>query len=271
MKIMLELVALTYVLAAAGGVLVGAISLPLIMSRSTLFALTMTHSVLGGAILGIYLNSVLGLGLPIPIVATLMALTLSIVAAELSEKIFAEDVAIALSVTIATTITIIFSYLTIQVSSTGLSEAWLYVAGTSVIATIDDLQRMATAVIIVAPLMHLISRELKYIAFDRDSAVALGLNTRLYRYIFFSLSALATSALASTLGVLAAHVLLAVPGAIAMRFGKKTSSMISYIAAVALALSGYFIAHLLGIPPSGGIGIVSGAAILALVLSHERR
>ena len=60
---------------------------------------------------------------------------------------------------------------------------------------------MATAAIIVAPLIHLISRELKYIAFDRDGATAMGLNVRVYRYLFFSLSALATATLSSTLGV----------------------------------------------------------------------
>ncbi len=266
---MLELVFLAYLSAAAGGLIVGSISLPLILSRSTLFALTMTHSVLGGAILGIYLNAVFGLGIPVPAVATLTALLLSILAAELSEKIFSEDVAVALTVTIATTITIIFSYLTIQVSSTGLSEAWLYVAGTSAIATADDLQRMAAAVVIIAPLMHLISRELKYIAFDKDGAVAMGLNVRAYRYLFFSLSALATATLSSTLGVLATHVLLAVPGALAMRFSRKTAYPVSYVSAVVLALSGYSVAQFLGIPPSGGIGILSAVIIFGLVVKHE--
>ncbi|MDW8021354.1 MAG: iron chelate uptake ABC transporter family permease subunit [Nitrososphaerota archaeon] len=268
---MLELLALTYVMAAAGGILVGAISLPLAFSRSTLFALTMTHSVLGGAILGIYLNSALGLGVPVPITATMASLILSVLAAELSEKIFSEDVAIALTVAISTTITIIFGYLTIQVSSTGLSEVWFYVAGTSAIATVGDLIKMATAAIIVAPLMHLISRELKYISFDKDGAAAMGLNVRVYRYLFFSLTAFATSTLASTLGVLATHVLLAVPGAVAMRFGKRGSLTASYTIAVALALIGYFTAQLLEIPPSGGIGLISGLVIMGLILGHERR
>jgi len=266
---MLELIVLAYLSAVAGGLIVGSISLPLILSRSTLLALTMTHSVLGGAILGIYLNAVFGLGLPVPAVATLVALILSILAAELSEKIFSEDVAVALTVTIATTLTIIFSYLTIQVSSTGLAEAWLYVAGTSAVATLEDLKRMAVAVVIIAPLMHLISRELKYIAFDKDGAIAMGLNARVYRYLFFSLSALATATLSSTLGVLATHVLLAVPGALAMRIGRKAAYPVSYLSAVVLALAGYFVAQVFGLPPSGGIGILSAGVILALVVKHE--
>lgn len=267
---MLELLTLSYLLALAAGLLVGAISLPLAFSRSTLFALTMTHSVLGGAVLGIYLNSVLGLAMPVPITATLTALALSILAAELSGRIFSEDVAIALSVTIATTITIIFSYLTIQTSSMGLAQAWLYVAGTSAVATLSDLAKMAAAVIIIAPLIHLVSRELKYIAFDRDGAAAMGLNVRVYRYLFFCLAALATSTLASTLGVLATHVLLAVPGAVAMKFGRRGSFAASYLVAIALASLGYFTAQLLGIPPSGGIGLLSGLVILGMIVKHER-
>jgi len=267
---MLELRLLAYAIATAAGVVVGAISLPLTISRSTLFALTMTHSVLGGAILGVYLNAALNLGIPVPITATLTSILLSILAAEFSERIFSEDVATALAVAIATTITIIFSYLTIQLSSTGISQAWLYIAGTSAIATIDDLLRMISAAIVVVPLVHLISRELKYIAFDRDGAAAMGLSPRLYRYLFFSLSAFAASTLASTIGVLATHVMLAVPGALSARLGGRSPYAISYASAILIALSGYLLAQAMGIPPSGGIGIISALMIPGMVLKHGR-
>ncbi len=266
---MLDLIVIIYLSAAANGLLVGAISLPLILSRSTLFALTMTHSVLGGAILGVYLNEVFGLGIPVPLVAFLIALALSITVAELSEKIFSEDVAIALVVAIATTITVIFSYLVIQVSSTGLSQAWLYVAGTSAVATLGDLQKSFSALVVVAPLMHLITREIKYIAFDKDGAVAMGLNVRAYRYLFFGLGALATAILASSIGILATHILLAVPGALTVRFARRRLYPLSYLSAIALALGGYLLAQVLRIPPSGGIGILSAIAIIGMVIKRE--
>ena len=267
---MIDLLILIYLSAAAGGLLVGSISLPLILSRGTLFALTMTHSVLGGAILGVYLNAVLGLGIPIPVTAFLTALILSILVAELSGRVFSEDVAIALVVSIATTITVVFSYLVVQVSSTGLAQAWLYVAGSSAIATSEDLQKMLSALVIVAPLMHLITRELKYIAFDLDGAIAMGLNVRVYRYLFFGLSALATSILASSIGILATHILLAVPGALAVKLARRAPYLLSYLSAIGLTLGGFLISQLLRIPPSGGIGILSAFAILGMVVKREQ-
>lgn len=266
----LDLLTLIYLSAAANSILVGAISLPLILSRSTLFALTMTHAVLGGAILGIYLNEVFGLGAPVPLTAFLVALALSILVAELSEKVFSEDVSIALAVAVATTITVVFSYLLARISSTGLSQAWAYVAGSSAVATLRDLQMTLTGLIIIAPLIHLIGREIKYIAFDRDGAVALGLNTRVYRYLFFALGSLATSILSMSIGILAAHVLLAVPGALAVRFGRRRLHALSYLSAACLSLGGYALAHVLDIPPSAGIGILSAIAVLGMVIMRER-
>jgi zinc/manganese transport system permease protein len=265
----LDLLLLIYLSAAANGLLIGAISLPLIISRSILFALTMTHSILGGAILGVYLNEVLGISLPVPVTAFLMALILSILVAELSERIFSEDVSIALAVALATTITVVFSYLLAKASSTGLSLAWVYVAGTSAVATLGDLQRTLTGLVITAPLMHLISGEIKYIAFDRDGAEAMGINTRLYRYLFFALGSLAASILSMSIGVLATHVLLAIPGAIAVRFFKRRLFAASYLSATSLSLGGYALAQVMNIPPSGGIGILSAIVVIGMVVARE--
>ncbi|MEM1976649.1 MAG: iron chelate uptake ABC transporter family permease subunit [Nitrososphaerota archaeon] len=265
----LDLLALIYLSAAANGLLVGAISLPLIISRSTLFALTMTHAVLGGAILGIYVNEVLGVGLPIQLTAFLVALMLSILVAELSEKFFSEDVSIALAIALATTITVVFSYLLARISPAGLSQAWSYVAGTSAVATLSDLQRTLSSLAIIVPLIHMTSGEIKYISFDRDGAAALGLNTRAYRYLFFALGSLAASTLSMSIGVLATHVLLAIPGAIAVKLFRRKLFTASYLSAACLSLGGYALAQALNIPPSGGIGILSAIAILGMVVARE--
>ncbi|RLG03536.1 MAG: hypothetical protein DRN60_01295, partial [Thaumarchaeota archaeon] len=97
------MILLTYGLAVLSGILIGSISMPMVTSRSIMFALTMLHSILGGAILGIYLNIVSGMRIPVPVTATLTAIGLSSLAAALIERGFAEAVAIALSVSIATT------------------------------------------------------------------------------------------------------------------------------------------------------------------------
>ncbi len=265
---MAELLALAYLLAALSGGIVGSISLPIVMSRSVMFALTLLHSILGGAILGVYLNTVLRLGLPIPLIAALTAVGFSILTAELVEKGMSEDVATALSVATATTITIVFSYLASHVSSTAISTAWGYVMGVSAIATEWDITMAAIALIIVAPTIHLTMKEFRYIAFDEEGARSLGLNVRFYRYLFYSLVSAASAVLSSTIGVLVTHVVLAVPGALALRIGRG-HTVVAYSSSLAVILLGYFLARVLGVPPSGGVGVVSVSVIIGMLM-YER-
>ncbi len=265
---MAELLLLTYLLAALSGGIVGSISFPIVMGRSIMFALTLLHSILGGAILGVYLNSALQLSIPIPLVAALTAIGFSILTAELVERRMSEDVATALSVAAATTMTIVFSYLASHISSTAISTAWGYVMGVSAIATEWDITVAAMALIIVAPVIHMILKEFRYIAFDEEGAKSLGLNVRFYRYIFYSLVSAASAVLSSTIGVLVTHVLLAVPGALALRVGRR-HILITYSASLSIILLGYLMGRLLGIPPSGGVGILSVVVIIGMLV-YER-
>lgn len=262
---MLELFLTTYLLAALSGLLVGSVSVMLTISRSMMFGLTMLHSILGGAILGVYLNAALGIGLPVSLVATLTAIALSIMMAELVERGFTEDTSTAFSIATATTITIVFGYLASYVSSTAVAEAWSYVTGASSIASLEDVLKIVVAIVIVLPVTQLIFREFKYIAFDEDGAKAMGFNIRFYRYVFYALAAVTASTLSSTIGVLVTHVVLAVPGAVALRYSGRGSLLVCYGVAVALMLAGYLLARFLGIPPSGGVGILSALAILVVV------
>ncbi len=267
---MLEIIILIYILALLSGVLVGSISLPLVMTRNIMFSLTLLHSILGGAVLGVYINTVYDLNIPIPLFATLTAIFFSILAAELVEKGFPEDTATAFSVAAATTITIIFSFYASSVSSTALAEAWSYVMGASSLATLNDLIKVIIVLIITIPIVHLFWKEFKYISFDSEGAEALGLNVRFYRYMFYSVVAFISAILSSTVGVLVAHVVLAAPGAFALKIYKRKPALLSYIISILLMLSGYLVARTLNIPPSGGVGLVSTLLILSMVALRER-
>jgi len=261
-----EITILTYLLALVSGLLVGAVSPVLVVSRSVMFSLTLLHSILGGAILGVYINVVFNLSLPIPLVATATAIIFSILAAELVERGLPEDTATALSVVLSTTLTIIFSYYASTLSSTALAEAWSYVMGSSALVTPEDVFKTYITLIVVAPVIHLLWLEFKYIAFDSEGGEALGLNVRLYRYTLYSLIALSASVLASTIGVLVTHVIIAIPGALALKISGRRVSLISYLISIILMFSGYLTARYLFLPPSGGVGIVASATILLVVL-----
>lgn len=267
---MLELIILTYSVASLSGLLVGSISTVLATSRSVTFGLTMLHSILGGSLLGVYLNSVFNLDMPIPIISTLVAICLSIMVGELIERGFSEDMSIAFTVSIATTMTIIFGYLASQISSIAVSRAWAFIAGASAISTFEDLYKIAITIFTVLPIVHLFYREFKYIAFDEDGSKAMGLNIRMYRYAFYSLAAVSAATLSSTIGVLATHVVLAVPGILSIRVFKKYIAPLTYISSVSIMLAGYYLSSLIGIPPSGGVGLVSALTVLGVVAYGRR-
>ncbi|MEM2469470.1 MAG: iron chelate uptake ABC transporter family permease subunit [Nitrososphaerota archaeon] len=267
---MLEFFILSYSVASLSGLLVGSVSNILSTSRSITFGLTMLHAILGGSLLGVYLNLIFNLDLPIPLISTLVAICLSIMVGELVEKGFSEDMSIAFTVSIATTMTIVFGYLSSQISSIALARAWSYIAGTSAISTFQDLLKLAITLFIVLPITHLFFREFKYIAFDEDGSKALGLNIRVYRYMFYSLAAISASVLSSTIGVLATHVVLSVPGFLILKFSKRLSIAFTYLSSVSIMILGYYLASLLSIPPSGGVGLVSIVAVLGVVVYGRR-
>jgi zinc transport system permease protein len=262
---MLELLILSYIVASLSGLLVGSISMILTTSRSITFGLTLLHSILGGNILGIYINTIFNLAVPVPLISTIVAICLSIIVGELVERGFSEDISIAFSVSIATTMTIVFGYMSSQLSSLAISRAWAYIAGTSAISTLEDLFKIALTSLIVLPFIHLFYREFKYIAFDEDGSKAMGLNIRIYRYTFYGLAAISAAILSSTIGVLATHVILAVPGVLSLKVFKRFSIPFTYISSIGIMILGYYIAGLLKIPPSGGIGLVSILTFLGVV------
>ncbi|MEN2973966.1 MAG: iron chelate uptake ABC transporter family permease subunit [Candidatus Caldarchaeales archaeon] len=267
---MLEILIVNYIVAALSGLLVGSISIPLTTSRSVTFGLTLLHSILGGSLLGVYLSALYDLPIPVPLVSTLTAITLSIIVGELMERGFSEDMSIAFSVSIATTMTIIFGYLSSLVSSIAFAKAWAYIAGTSTISSIEDILRLLLGLSIVVPTTHLLFKEFKYIAFDPDGAEAMGLNIRFYRYVFYSLTAISSSILSSTIGVLATHVILAIPGIIYMRLFRRLNISASYLLGVMIMVAGYLLASLMAIPPSGGVGLTSIIAVLGVTVYGRR-
>jgi len=68
---------------------------------------------------------------------------------------------------------------------------------------------------------------------------------------------------------LVAHVILAAPGAFALKIYKKKPVILSYIISTLLMLTGYILARILNIPPSGGVGLTSTILILSMVILRE--
>lgn len=258
-----------YGVAALAGLLVGGVSPSLVISRSVTFALTLLHSLLAGALIGVYLEDVARISVPPVFTAVAFAIAASILTAEAVTRGFPEDVAVALSVAFSTTVTIILTYVVSVSTPTGMAKAMSYVFGTSAIATVGDVIRLGGAFAIIAPLTHLLWYEHKYVSFDPEGAEVMGVRVRAYRYLFYSLIAIASGSLSMSLGVLIAHVAISTPGLVASMKARRMF-LTSYTVSLLMFLGGYSIAYIANLPPSAGVGALS-VAISAGVMAVMRR
>jgi ABC-type Mn2+/Zn2+ transport system permease subunit len=239
------------------------------VSRVVMLGLALLHAVLAGSLVGIYLVYAHSFPIPVPIISILFAILLALLAAELVERKVSTDAAVGIVAAISTTLIATFGYLDSILSPIAVSEAWSYVAGLSAIVRDEDLLTLLLINIIVAPIVITLRNEFIYIAFDEDGAKAMGLRARLYRYMLYGVCAIVSATLAMSLGVFVSHVVLVVPGALALKIGKGSFYKASISIAMLAMLIGYSLAYIISLPPSSGVGIV--ATILLIVAQVVKR
>ncbi len=267
-----EVVALHYLTGLVAGVLVGTVSPSLVITKSVVFGVTLLHGVLAGALVGVYLEEFHSVATPPLLTAFAYALVVSLLVAEIVERGVPEDSAIGVSVAISTTLTVILTYYLSLHSPVGVSKALGLVFGTAAVSTVGDLSRLAAVSLVAVPLIHIIKPEIKYLSFDPEGFSAMGLSPRAYRYAYLSVAALTASTLTMTLGVLIAHIALVVPGLVSYTFTPRKMYGTSYVASLSLFMVGYLLSDFLGIPPSGGVGLVASVFIfLSLLRRWSRR
>lgn len=256
--------------ALLGGVMVGSVSPALVIARSAVFSITLLHSVLAGGLLGVFLTDVLCMPIPPVLTATLVTVLISVVTAEATSRGFSEDSAIAMSVCTSVTMTILLTYYLSFTSPLGIPKAMSYVFGMSSLITYEDIARLGSATLLVAPLTHIFWNEVKYVFFDAEGAYSMGLRTKYYRYLLYVIAAIAAASLAMSLGVLISHIVLTAPGLIAMRLSTRRLHAVSYTLSLTMMILGYLIALALKLPPSAGVGIFASLAIIYVLVGVRR-
>ncbi len=259
-----------YSTALASGLLAGAISPSLAYSRSILLGITLMHSVLSGALFGVFVTAVIGLPVTPALSAVLFAITFSILTAEAVNRGIPEDAAISLAVSVSVAISIIFTFLVALHVPLGVSAAMSYVFGISSVLTINDFLRVVISLTLVMPLAHLFWYEYKFISFDPEGAEAMGLSVRFYRYLYYALASVAATAIAMTLGVLLTHIIISLPGLFALRKKYVYPYRLSYLAGVTIVMGGYLISLPLSLPPSAGVGILASISLLYLFVGGKK-
>ena len=217
-----------------------------------------------------YLTDVAHIPIPPVVTATLISILISIMTAEAINRGFPEDSAVATSVCISVTMTVILTYYLSFMSPLGVSKAMSYVFGTSALTTPRDIARLAATAILVTPLVHMFWGEIKYVFFDPEGAYSMGLKVRYYRYLLYALTAAAATSLAMSLGVLISHVILAAPGLLAVRLSARRIHVIAYASSIAIMLLGYATALLLELPPSAGVGIFASIIVIYALVGVKK-
>ncbi|RLG85040.1 MAG: hypothetical protein DRO18_06405 [Thermoprotei archaeon] len=253
------------------GVLVGISSPLLTLAKTLLTGLSMIHNVLAGGILAVYLYYVCGVSIPMIYIALMYVITVAILTAELVERGYPPDTAASVMIAISSAITVVLSYFVAIKSSIAIAQAWSLVVGTSSIVTISDISLLIVATTVVGVLVLFFRREIIYIAFDELGARSMGLNVRLYRYVLYTVIAILAITLTMTIGIIAAHITIAAPGALALQLSRRKYTQLSVLIALIITLGGYVFAYITYLPPSGGLGIFAAATLILSELLKVKR
>lgn len=241
------------VAAILSAIIVGVSSPVYTVSRTLMTGLSISHAVMAGGLVGIYVQYVLNTSIPPEIVSIAFVITLALFTAELTERGYDPDTAGAISLAISTFFLVLFTYL----SGPYAFRAWSIVVGTSVIITSRDLLTLAIAAVITVFVLAAFHRELMYVAFDPEGCKALGYNIRFYRYVEYATLALVVTTLTYTLGIIVSHVLIAAPGIVSINFSRRRYLEVATGIAMITTLGGYGLSYLMNTPSSLGVGIIA--------------
>jgi len=217
-----------------------------------------THAALSGAGIGALIYSITGCEQLIFIMATLFSIATSIITGYIiREKGFeasglAIGVALALSMSIyAMVIGILKAELIIKVNSYLISDILLI--------TSNDLINMLMIAILGLIILLTFHREIVYTCFDMEGAEALGLNTKIYDYLIFTLIGASGVVLARALGALLVYALAIMPAACSIELSNNVQKIFTYtfIFSVFSGFTGLILSIILNVSTSGMIALTS--------------
>ncbi len=240
---------------------------PLVVASGNIFlAVEMVHAVLAAGVVG-GLASALGWPLPPLLVAVLVVVALGLATAGLVEAGLEQDTAVGVMAFTSAVIVSLGLYLLVRVDPTGGSVVTGLLVGSVFFVTPGDLQAMLAATAVVAGMVYLFGREMAYVYFDPEGAQLAGSRPWVYRSLLTTLVSVAAMTLTYVAGALMAHIILAVPGILALnmayRRGVAAVLAASTVASVGSMLAGVGLAWWAGLNAAASVGLVLGLVFAA--------
>ncbi|HIP65707.1 MAG TPA: metal ABC transporter permease [Pyrodictium sp.] len=260
-----------WVIAATSvGIAFGSLSILVAIRRLHFLAGGLPHGALVAVLLGIIAANVLGI--PVHLASILFISILIAIAWMLLEKGVSGDVVAAAFVSFCSSVAVILGYMVLSLFP--LKESlWAYIWGD--ILLVDWNTVALSAVIAVAVLITTLTTYIEHmcIAVDGDGVRLAGVRIGLYDLILLTMLAATSTALLKAAGFVLEHVLILLPGTIAVNLAKTGIQALLYSLVISLAASliGLLLGLALNQPPSGLIGLLLFATyIFSLHVSRRK-
>jgi zinc transport system permease protein len=267
-----NVVFLRYAFAAAvlASVAFGTMGTYVVVRRITYVAGSISHSVLGGIGLALYLQSKLGLAWCHPmlgavVAALLAALLIGMVSLYARER---EDSVIGAIWAIGMAVGLLFIART-----PGYVDANSYLFGNILLITRTDLWIVCVLDLLVLLPAVLLYRQLLAVSFDEEFASTRGIKVEGYYLLMLGMTAVTVVLLIRVVGIVMVIALLTLPSAIAGQFARSVWQMIALSIAICMVVTavGLAVSFAYDLPSGPTIIVIAGAAYLAAAAAGRLR
>lgn len=252
-----------FIINAVIGVILCGITSMIVGALSTLrnvhyLSAEVTHSALSGAGIGALMYTIIGYEPIIFIMATLFSIVTSIVTGYIIREKGVEASGLAIGATLAISMSI-YSIIAGVIRAELLIKVNSYLISDILLITSSDLIKMSIISIIGLIALLTFYREIVYICFDIEGAEALGLNTKIYDYLLFTLIGASGAVLARTVGALLVYALAILPAACAIELSNSIQKTFIYTFTISTlsGIIGLIISIILNLHTSGIIALIS--------------
>ncbi len=237
-----------------------------IVKRMSYIAGAVSHSVLGGIGLALFLGTVMNLTFVTPMLgafvfAIISGLVISYAIISGKERL---DTVIGTVWAVGMSIGLLFISIT-----PGYVDPMSYLFGNILLLGKNDLVMISILNVVVIGVSVVFYNQLLSIAFDEEFARIRGLKTKLFQIMFILLVSLTVLLMITIVGIVMVIALLTIPPAISGLFTKKLKGMIilSIFLCGFFMSSGLFTSYILDLPASSVIVVFSGCAyIISLII-----
>jgi zinc transport system permease protein len=248
----------------------GIVGTYVVVRRISYMAGAISHSVLGGIGIGLFLQKAAGIGWFHPMfgavaAALLSALVIGAVSLYARQR---EDTAIGAIWVVGMALGLLFLAMT-----PGYNDPMSYLFGNILLITGTDVWLIAALDLAVVVLGLLFYNQFLAVSFDEEYALARGVRADLYHLLLLCLTALTVVLLVSVVGIVLVIALLTLPAAAAGHFSRRMWQMMVLAAIFCMAFVGFGLgaSYSLGLPAGPVIVMIAAAVYLVVAFTVRKR